>query len=307
MPVPLDLEAVRLFGLVVERGSIRAAAAAAGLEPSSVSRRVTALERRLGAKLVERSAGPSRPTQAGLAYHERMRGVLDHVAAIEAEVAGEAEVPRGLLRVSAAIDFGQRFVAGWLLDFRARWPEVEVDLALSARNVDLVATGTDVAIRSGEQPDSALMARRLSLVPRRLYAAPELVERFGTPTAPADLVGMPHVFFLPEHRRRPLRLSDGRGGTIEVARTGGVTMNAVQSVVQAVVAGHGVHLGPAWAFEDAFAAGRVVELLPEHAPPPTPLYAVWSPAVVVPARVRLFVGHAARAARATFGDAGSAG
>ena len=291
----------RLFLRTVELGAIRSVARETGAEPSSVSRRLTALEARLGAKLLDRAQGRTRPTEAGMRYYEGLRALVAQMDALEADVAGEADRPRGLLRVNATIDFGQRFVARWLFDFRALHPEVEVELALSARNVDLTATGTDIAIRVGELPDSSLVARRLATVPRVLAGAPDYLRRAGWPETPADLARLDHVFFLPENRHTPLRLTGPDGTRHEIARKGGVTVNAVTSVVEAVRAGFGISSGPRWAFHEALAAGDVVELLPDFTHEAPPLSAVRAPSVIVPARIRAFTEFAAGAVRAVPG------
>jgi len=280
---------LKLFLRVVELGTIRAAARESGLEPSSVSRRLTNLESRLGTKLLERAQARSHPTEAGRQFYDRLRVLLSQIEGLEAEVSGEADTPRGLLRVTATLDFGQIHVTDWILNFKRAYPETDVELNLSARNVDLVSAGIDVAIRVGEQPDSALMARKLADVPRVLVAAPDYLARHGTPTTPDDLTRHDHVFFLPEYKHRPLRLKSADGKVHEIPRHGGVTINAVMSVVEAVRRGFGVHLGPRWAYHDALKAGDVVEILPGYSHEAMPMTALWAPAVFVPARVRAFI------------------
>ena len=280
-----------LFLRIVELGSLRAVARERGLEPSSVSRRITALEHRLNAKLLNRAQGAARPTEAGQRYYRQLRHLLAELEELDARIAGEGDAPRGLLRVSAAIDFGQRFVAKWLLGFRAAHPEVEVQLNLSARRVDLVASGIDVAFRTGPQPDSSLKARKLADLHRVLVAAPAYLADRGTPHTPAELEEHDHIFFLPEHRHEPIVLTGPDGRVHRVMRRGPITLNAVASIREAVLAGAGVHLGPRWAFRDDIAAGRAIELMPEYRAEPFALQAVWAPSVVLPARIRAFVDH----------------
>ncbi|MEM9057464.1 MAG: LysR family transcriptional regulator, partial [Pseudomonadota bacterium] len=129
------------FQRVVELGSIRAVAQEAGVEPSSVSRLLTRLERRLNSRLLDRSRGRARPTPAGTRYYEQMRRLLPQLVAVESDVAGDAEIPKGLLRVNAPIGFGDRFVARWLLEFAEDNPHVDAQLTLSSRFVDLRAEG----------------------------------------------------------------------------------------------------------------------------------------------------------------------
>ncbi len=294
------LEDSALFARVVELGSLRAAAMEAGVEPSSVSRRMTALETRLGAKLLDRSGARTRPTEAGGRYHAAMRGLLGQVDAVESEIAGQTLRPSGRLRVAASIDFGQAHVAPWLLDFAKRHPDVSPELLLDSRSVDLVRDDIDVAIRVGRPPDSALMARKLANVPRALFAAPTWLEENPIGTV-ADLAHKPQVFFHPEHRLRPLEITDPDGRLHRVPRGDGVTINAIASIVEAVKAGFGLHAGPIWAFHAALEAGEAVQVLPDHVLPVPPIMALWRPAVVQPAAIRSFVEHVAERARAVPG------
>ena len=142
----------RLFLRTVELGAIRSVARETGAEPSSVSRRLTALEARLGAKLLDRAQGRTRPTEAGMRYYEGLRALVAQMDALEADVAGEADRPRGLLRVNATIDFGQRFVARWLFDFRALHPEVEFVQARSVTWALAGATHTKAAANPASGP-----------------------------------------------------------------------------------------------------------------------------------------------------------
>ncbi len=280
---------IELFLRIVELGSIRAAAREADVEPSSVSRRLTGLERRLGTQLIDRGQARSRPTPAGQRYYERMRSLLGQVAAVEADVAGEAELPKGLLKVNAPIDFGRRYVAGWLLEFAERHPDVDVELTLASGFVDLKAEAVDLAIRVGRLPDSSLKASKLADVPRVLVASPAYLARRGQPQRPEDLAHHDHVFFAASNRLQPLKLLAPDGTSVSIPRRGRVTINAVHSAVDAVRAGFGIHAGPRWAFQPALDAGEVVELFPAYRQPTLPMNAIWMPAVLLPARIRAFV------------------
>ena len=213
----------RLFQRIVELGSIRAAAREAGLEPSSVSRQMNRLEARLGSKLLERAQNKTRLTEAGDQYYQHMRVLLPQLEAVENMIAGEAETPKGLLKVNAAIDFGRQYVADWLLAFRAQNPQVDVELSLSSQHIDLVRDGIDVAVRVGRLRDSSLKARRIAMVPRVLVASPGYLSEHGVPSKPAELAAHDHVFFSPANRHTPLELIDGNGKTHAIERRGGVT------------------------------------------------------------------------------------
>lgn len=251
------------------------------------------LESRLGTKLLERAQNQTRLTDAGGAYYEHMRVLVPQFEAAESLVSGEAETPKGLLKVNAAIDFGQRHVAHWLLRFQQQHPDVQVELSLASRHVDLVTEGIDVAIRVGKLRDSSLKARRLASVPRVLVASPEYLAKHGVPNAPSDLEHHQHVFYSRGNWDQLLELYDQKGNVHRVKRQGHVTINAVYPLVDAVKLGCGVHTGPRWAFQQAIDQGDVVELLPGYLQRPMTMSAIWAPAVLVPARIRAFIDFAA--------------
>lgn len=286
------------FLKVVELGSIRAAARALNQDPSGISRRITQLEQRLGTKLVDRVGNRSNATSQGQLYYERLSSIIDQLEALEKEISGEDLVPSGLLRVTCAIDFGQEFVAGWLLDYRKDNPSVEFDLILASGFVDLAQSRIDVALRVGHLPDSSLIARKLADVPRILVASPEYLERKGTPKHPDDLSDHDHVFFSSDNRRQSLELTGSDGVTFKVKRSAsGVAINSVRSAVKAVLDGHGIHYGPLWAFSDNLARGEIVQVLPDYTHGLLPLYALRQPSTVVPARISRFIQYVAESVR----------
>ncbi|MDX8354729.1 LysR family transcriptional regulator [Cognatiyoonia sp. IB215182] len=289
------------FLKVVELGSIRAAARALDQDPSGISRRVAQLEQRLGAKLVERRGNATIATAQGQLYYERLSSIIGQLEALEAEVSGEDLVPSGLLRVTSAIDFGQEFVADWLLDYRRKFADVEFDLVLASGFVDMTQNGIDVALRVGELPDSRLIAKKLADVPRVLVASPGYLKRKGTPWHPGDLQDHEFVFFSPTNRQQPLRLLGPDNVPVRVQRSGGIAINAVRSAVNAVVAGHGIHCGPLWAFAPHIARGDIVQVLPDYTQRQLPLYAVRQPSNVVPARISSFINHVAERVKSVEG------
>lgn len=291
MATPDSYSTERTFLRIVELGSIRAAAREAGVEPSSLSRKLARLEVRLGTQLIDRAAQGT--TDAGRLYYNKMRALLSQIDALEAAVAGDIGRPKGTLRIGASIDFGQAFVAPWLMRFCQLHDQVNGQLTFDARHVDMVEAGLDLTIRIGILSDSALMARKLGTAHRVLVASPEYLARRGTPQSAADLADYDHVLYLPEHAHRPLRLTDANGIEHTVQRQAKLTIGAVRSIAQAVAAGVGVHAGPRWAFADMLDRGEVVEILPGYTQPALPIYAVWAPVAIQPARIRAFVDFAA--------------
>ncbi|MEM7489698.1 MAG: LysR family transcriptional regulator [Pseudomonadota bacterium] len=283
-----------LFLSVVDGGSFRSAAQAAGLDPSRVSRRIAALEHRLGVKLLNRTTRASSTTEAGARYAAGVRRLAEARAALLAEVTGGRDVPRGRLRVAAPVDFGARFVAPVLSEMSASYPDLVADLRLASRNVDLLAEGIDVAIRIGRLSDSALTTRRVGLSHRVLVAAPDLAAGVRVPE---DLAEIDMVSYRPGLTEVPAAFElDGTRHEIRMpSRLGVNSMSAVRAMV---LDGRGAHLGPDWAFADDVAAGRLVRLLPEATFAAFPIHAVWSPTPFQPAAPRTFVAAMAEALRA---------
>lgn len=278
----------QIFLRVVEAGSLKAAAEQLGADPSSVSRKVAALEARLGVKLLARSTRRSTPTEAGALYYEGLRRLLDEQAALEAQVAGEVDIPRGLLRVTAPVDFGALFVAPVLKQMQRDYPRLQVELLLGTRFADLGEEGIDVAVRIGQLPDSSLICRRLGEVPRVLVASRDYLARRGEPRRPRDLAEHEFIFYTRASAQAPIELT-GPGGPEQVPVSGGFTVNSIAAIRELVEAGQGVHLGPVWAFREGLEAGRLLRLLPEWRLPAYPLHALYTSTSFVPAKIRQFI------------------
>jgi DNA-binding transcriptional LysR family regulator len=288
-------ESERIFVRVVEAGSLKAAAGQLGTDASTVSRRVAALEARLGVKLLQRSTRRTSPTDAGARYHEGLRRLLDQEAALEAEVAGNADALRGRLRVTAAAEFGTRFVVPVVEALHREAPDLEIELLLGSAFVDLAEEGVDVAVRVGRLADSSLVARRLGVVPRVLVASPKYLRRHGTPRRPDDLAKHEMIFYARANARE-LDLG-GPDGPVTARLNGRLTLNSVAGIRALVEAGRGIHLGPLWAFHDSIEAGRLHRLLPSWSLRAYPLHAVYPPSAYVPAKIRAFVDRMASLVR----------
>ncbi|MEM1363124.1 MAG: LysR family transcriptional regulator [Pseudomonadota bacterium] len=283
-----------LFLAVVDGGSFRSAAETAGLDPSRVSRRIAALERQLGVKLLNRTTRASSPTEAGARYAEGVRRLEEARAVLLKEVTGGQDTPKGRLRVAAPVDFGARFVAPILSEMSATHEDLVVDLRLGSGFADLLAEGIDVAIRIGRLSDSALTARRVGLSRRVLVAAPDLAARVR---APEDLGGIEMVSYRPGLTEVPAAF-ELEGERHEIRMPSRLGVNSMSAVRAMVLAGRGAHLGPEWAFADDVAAGRLVRLLPKATFSAFPIHAVWSPTPFQPAAPRNFVAAMAEALRA---------
>lgn len=285
------LLAERSFLGVVETGSLSAAARLLGTDVSTVSRRLAALEQRLGVKLMERGQRNSRPTAAGLRYFEGLRRLVDEQDALVADVRGEASTPSGLLRVSAPVNLGERHVARWLLEFQRQWPKVSIELLLDDRYVDLRATGVDLALRIGPLADSSLHARPLGRMALGLFASPDYLAARGRPSKPEQLREHMFVLFSYMQAGDRLRLNHADGRRAEVTMQSSFAVNNVGAIERVVAAGAGIHAGPWWLFGDAVLNGGLESVLPEWAPERAPVHAIHGFGRRVPAKVALLIEH----------------
>ena len=279
----------RLFLRVVESGSLKSAAAAIRMDPSTVSRRIAALEDRLGVRLLQRSTRGSRPTDVGTRYFEGLRAAAAELEALEADITDTRDAPTGLLRITAPSEFGARFVVPVLDHLCQDAPELDVELDLGTAFFDLAERHIDVAVRIGRLPDSALRARRLGSVPRVIVGSRDYLDTHGRPEAPGDLAD--HEFAL-YRRRSPkpvveLIASNGRVESCEMPCR--LTVNHIPSIVDIVTRGRALTYGPLWAFQDAIESGALEAVLPQWSLEAYPLHALYRPSPYVPAKIRAFI------------------
>jgi len=178
---------LRVFVRVMDRGSFSAAAKDLGLTPSAVSKLISRLEDRLGVRLLERSTRRLALTPEGETFLARARRIVADIEEAEAEVAQARGAPRGILRVNSGTAFGLHQLAPALADFLARYPDIDLDLSITDRLVDLIEEQADIAVRSGHIPEGPFIQRKIADLQRVICAAPSYLQRRGTPKAAADL------------------------------------------------------------------------------------------------------------------------
>jgi len=286
----LGADDLMLFARVVEEGSLSRAAEKLAVPKSTVSRRVAALESRLGERLLLRTTRRLTVTELGRTVLEHARRVSEDVAAAQALAQHRQAEPQGRLRVSMAADLANLLLAPTLVAFAQRYPAISLELDLSPRFVDLVAENFDLAIRMGAlQEDASLAARRLLVLDTALYASPAYLARAGTPERPEDL--MTHQVLQPRGRRgdvAPWELHRGaeRWSGLPPGR---VSLNSLEVLLRMALHGGGITLA-----HDHFAApyvqrGELARVLPEWRLAPSHGWAVFPGRRLMPARTRVFI------------------
>jgi DNA-binding transcriptional LysR family regulator len=254
-----QLEDMRIFAETVDAQSFTAAAERLGLSKQFVSKRIAALEKRLGARLLVRSTRRLHVTDLGLAFHERALRILQDVDAAEQLISSHTAAPRGLLRLSAPMTFATLHLGSVIAAFMQRHPEVSVDVELNDRTVDLIGEGYDMAVRIGTLTDSSLIARRIADVQRITCASGEYLRRHGTPTVPDDLATHACLTYgRARHGEWPFRVE---GRSRNVAVSGPMRSNNGEMLRDAAVAGLGVVSLPDFIVAPALADGRLVTVL----------------------------------------------
>lgn len=283
----MDLNRVAILVRVVEEGGFTAAAKALGLPKSSVSRAVALLEAEVGARLLRRSTRKIALTEAGAAFYERAsRGLAAVAEAREVVVDLEARL-RGPIRITSPVDAGVWMLAPVVAAFAAQHPEVNVEVVLTGRVVDLVEEGFDLALRAGPVRDETLVARRLPPIESALYASAEYLAAHGAPARVADLAAHRCVLFRATRGRAVWTLTGPDGAEERVEVSGPVSADDFSFAARAVAAGAGIGLVPSFiAIGDRDA--RLERVLPGHFAAGAPVHLVYPSTRYVPRRVAAF-------------------
>lgn len=285
---PLDLADVSAFAAVVETGSFVRAAERIGVSKSIVSRRVARLERRLGARLLTRSAKGAQATDVGAIYFARVGEAIAGLEAAREAVAIAVSEVAGAIRLSAPYSFGVRHLAPVLVEFAKTYPRVELDISLDDRRVDLVGEGFDLAVRIGVLADSSLIARKLAPIRRVVVASPAYLKQHGRPRKPGDLSR--HALLLYTN----VRPSDdwcfrSAGRKVSVRGNSRLRTNSDKMLLATAEAGLGVAILPTFFVSDSLVRGTLELVLADHPLDESGLFAVMPPGRGATARVRALV------------------
>ena len=288
------LDELGVFVRIVEEGSLVRAARRLRRSPPAVTRALAALEDRIGVRLVDRTTRRLAPTEAGRALYDKARTVMNDY---EAATAGAREAPvRGLLRVTAPVQFGRRHVAPLVSKFLDAHAGVEVELLLNDRNIDLIEEGIDVALRIGPLADSGLTVRPVGHVRRLWVASPAYLKRRGTPRAPEELAKHEAVLGT-SHSTIDWVFAGARPGTRRGApmhMTGRLRVDDVETRLRAARDGRVIAQLLSYQVAEDLAAGRLVRLLQAWEQPPLPVHLVTKGRAHRAPKIEAFLGFAAK-------------
>src|SRR5712675_126703 len=281
-----DLEGLAIFAKVAECRSFADAAAELRLSKATVSKAVSRIESRLGARLIIRTARRFELTDAGRQLVGRAAHILAEGEAAEDVTRAQARTPRGLVRLAAPMSFGALQVAPLLPDFLAAFPEISIDLHLSDAMTDLIGEGFDAAIRIAVQPGASLVVQRLCEVPRYLVGSPAYLDKHGRPKHPLHLTEHRCIGYSYTMNTEIWRFTKGRKSA-SVRPSGPLRVNNGDAMMPAPIAGTGLGILPEFFLRDALAAGRLERLLADWSLPSGSVYWVTPPGGLRPKRVEV--------------------
>lgn len=285
------LRDIALFVEVVHTKSFKRAAENLGLPPSTLSRRISGLERDVGLRLLNRSTRRVDVTEAGAAYFARCAHLVEELRVAHEQLAETVNVAKGTLRVACTPDFATQYLVPMVVEFTKRHPQVNVELALSSRAEDLQAENLDCALRIGRLPDSALVARRIATLHLGLYASPDYIATASSPKHPADLAQHVCIRMQGDERGSNWRLRERDESSprreVLVPVTGRFVVSSMQMIRQLTLQGAGIGIIDQQVAAEDVSAGRLLPVLPSWQLAPVPLHMLTA-SRLLPARVRLF-------------------
>ncbi|MFY0530063.1 LysR substrate-binding domain-containing protein [Archangium gephyra] len=268
----MDLNELLVFAKVVQAGSFTAAARGLRMPKSTVSRKVSELEERVGAQLLQRTTRKLRLTDVGQAYYEHCARIVAEAEQAELAVTRMQAAPHGLLRVTAPLTFS--FLGPIVAEFLKRYPEVQLELVCTDRSVDLVEEGFDVAVRAGRLADSSLIARKLGDIARVVVASPDYLEERGVPRSPKDLERHDCLVFGAGMEGNVWTLHSG-SRSVQVSVRARIAVNEPDMLRAVALGGAGVTLLPTLLNAADLTTGRLRRILPDWSSPGAPVHAVY--------------------------------
>jgi DNA-binding transcriptional LysR family regulator len=293
------LDAMSILVKVVETGSLSAASRRLGAPLPTISRKISELEAHLDARLLIRSTRKLILTDAGAAYVAACKRILEQVGDAERAASGEYSTPKGDLIVTAPIVFGRLHVLPAITEFLAMYPEIDVRLVLSDRNMDMIGDQIDIALRVGPLPDSSLVATRVGVVRRVVCGSPAYFAAHGIPKAPAELSALTAVVFdAPGSVSSWNFLMPGSKAVQAVAIRPRLAVNTAEAAIDAAIAGVGVTRVLSYQVARAVVQRKLQIILSNYEPDPLPVSFVYGGQGLLPLKIRAFLDFAAPRIRA---------
>ena len=284
-----EISDLRLFARIVAAGSLSETARRLNSSLPAMSRRLAAMESRLGARLVDRSSRRFALTEEGILLHERAAGILAELDEVEAEVGARSAAPQGHLRIGAPLEIGRRRFAPLIAEFSRRYPRVTIELVLNDSRVDVVGDDLDIGLHVDELSDGNVIARKLLASRRVVCASPEYIAEHGVPATPHDL--REHNCIRLVRGRHVLdrwMFVDGKKA-FEVQVQGALSTNNAEVMHGWILGGRGIGIKALWDIEDDLLAGRLVEVFAPFNHDTINLYVIYPTRRHLPSRVRNFI------------------
>jgi DNA-binding transcriptional LysR family regulator len=279
---------LELFVRVAEAGGFTAVSRERALSQSSVSRKISELERWLGVQLLQRTTREVKLTEASQQLYQRSLALLSQVEDIESVIANSGTKTSGTLRLQASYEFGHAYVVPYVLDFMAEYPDINVDLRLNNRYVNLIEDGVDIAIRMGNLTDQNIVAKKLCRDRRHVVASPAYLQQRGVPRTPEDLKNHDCVVYSFLENPNQWKFLSAEG-TQEVTVSGRFRANGVVPLHAAVLAGHGIAILGNFMVHKDLESGRLRKILPDFHVQPIDIQIIYVPTRHLPRKVRTFI------------------
>ena len=288
----MDLNQLLIFAKVAEHQSFTQASKELGIEKSTVSSKVSQLEKKLGIRLLNRTTRLVTLTEAGEGYYQYCKQIVEMANEAESFADTLTSEPHGVLRMSVPMDFGQLLVRQLIKPFMSAYPELKIDLYVIDREVDLIAERFDIALRigPGTLKDSSLIGKKLFDIRMGLFASPEYIKEHGEPASADELSNYPFIIFTKE--QLPIfKYSKAFAPSLSETTTGHLKINDVVTCKEAALAGLGIAILPVAIVEHEVTTGKLTQLLPDYKLESPALFAVYPSRQWAPSKLKVFLQH----------------
>jgi DNA-binding transcriptional LysR family regulator len=283
----MNLDAIAIFTKVVQCGSFTQAAKLLKMPISTVSAKVSSLERSLGVTLLQRTTRKLQVTEAGETYFKGCIHALEEIQTAEAQITRKQKEPQGILKITSSVDVGNNVLPDIVARFLEKYQHMEVELLITNRVIDLVGEGVDLAIRAGELKDSTLIAKKFMTEQLSLWASPLYLKNMGTPSHPRELNQHEFIRYTFE-KDKMLKLSNGEE-TLSIAVPSRVVLDSTEAAKRLTLLGQGIGLLHDFLNKDDAKDGKIIKILPQWHWHNLPYYFVFPPQRFISSKIRTFI------------------